>query len=71
GGSDFALAAARRGVLVTPGEAFATDRGTGAGAVRVSLTGTDTREELRAGLEALAALLRDPVPASGPHHSPL
>ncbi|HEX2189328.1 MAG TPA: PLP-dependent aminotransferase family protein, partial [Longimicrobiaceae bacterium] len=47
GGSDFALAAARRGVLVTPGEAFATDRGTGAGAVRVSLTGTDTREELR------------------------
>ena len=66
-GSGFALAAVGRGVSVTPAEAFAVDRGAPAGAVRVGLTGVESREELRAGLRVLAAILRDPLPPSGPH----
>lgn len=58
-------AAARRGVLVAPAEAFAVGRTPIPRAVRVSLSGAETREELAAGLAVLAELLADP-PIPGP-----
>ncbi|MCK6452223.1 MAG: PLP-dependent aminotransferase family protein [Alphaproteobacteria bacterium] len=53
----FCLEASRRGVEVLPGEVFACAPG-GAEAVRLSLGGVREPERLRAGLEALADMLR-------------
>ena len=61
--SEFARAAEARGVMVTPAESFAIGRDPAPFAVRLSLTGAMTRDDLQAGLDALAGLLDSaPVP---------
>jgi len=61
--SDFARAAEGRGVMVTPAESFAIGRDPAPYAVRLSLTGAMTRDDLAAGLDTLADLLDSaPVP---------
>ncbi len=61
--ADFARAAEARGVLVTPAESFAIGRDPAPFAVRASLTGAMTRDDLAAGLDALAGLLESrPAP---------
>jgi DNA-binding transcriptional MocR family regulator len=55
---DFALRLVERGVLVTTADTFAIARGHCPQAVRVALGGPQTREQLRAGLETVAELLR-------------
>lgn len=52
----FAEDARRRGVLLRPADLFAIDAAARCDAVRVSLTGPPSREELRAGLSIIAAM---------------
>jgi len=58
--ADFARAAEARGVMVTPAESFAIGRDPAPFAVRLSLTGAMTRDDLAAGLDAVAGLLASP-----------
>lgn len=60
-GREFELAAREKGVRVFCAEKFAVGGGTAPAAVRLSLTGPETREELSNGLEVLAGVL-----SSGP-----
>ncbi|MBC6439704.1 MAG: hypothetical protein GDA49_04690 [Rhodospirillales bacterium] len=57
--TDFAREAERQGVIVTPAEAFAIGRDTVPFAVRLSLTGPMTRDDLVAGLDIVARLARN------------
>jgi DNA-binding transcriptional MocR family regulator len=59
-GEAFAREARRRGVVVTPAEAFALGQGPVAGAVRVSLSAARDREQLASALEILAEILGHP-----------
>jgi DNA-binding transcriptional MocR family regulator len=61
---DFVAIAQRRGVLVRPADLFAVDARPVPESVRVSLTGPETREELRDGLAVIATLLGQHAPAS-------
>lgn len=54
---EFALACARRGVSISPAEAFAVGRREHGKAVRISLTGVEGRDELRSGLTIVAEVL--------------
>src|SRR5690606_8823028 len=58
--AEFARAAEARGVMVTPAESFAIGRDPAPFAVRLSLTGAMTRDDLVAGLDALAGLVSAP-----------
>jgi DNA-binding transcriptional MocR family regulator len=60
----FAAQAARRGVSVTPAQAFQVGRAAAPHCVRLGLGAPRTREELLRGLQRLAAVLRAPVEAS-------
>ena len=60
---DFVRAARKRGVIVSPAEAFAAGQAAPPAAVRVSLSSPRTREDLETGLRTLAELLaRGPAP---------
>ncbi len=59
-GMDFEQAAGARGVQVIAGESFAVGQTPAPMAVRVSLSGARTREELERGLRVLAGLLAEP-----------
>lgn len=62
--ADFAAQAQKRGVIVTPSEAFVVGREASPHAVRVCLGSARTREQLERGLRLLAALLQSsPEPA--------
>lgn len=63
--TDFARAAERQGVVVTPAESFAIGRDTVPFAVRLSLTGPLTHEDLASGLDLIAGLTRDVPPSMG------
>jgi len=56
---EFAAAAARRGVRITPADAFMVGRGATPHAVRISLCAPPTRDELERGLSVLADILAD------------
>lgn len=61
--ADFARAAESHGVMVTPAESFANGRDPAPFAVRLSLTGAMTREDLSTGLDTITGLLESaPVP---------
>lgn len=55
--ADFTVEARRRGVGITPAEAFSIGDGPAPKAVRVSLGAAESRERLRSGLSTIAAIL--------------
>lgn len=55
--TEFARAAEARGVMVSPAESFAIGRDPAPFAVRISLTGAMTRDDLSSGLDTLVGLL--------------
>ena len=60
---EFAAAARRRGVALTPAAAFHVGKGPAPEAVRICLGGTDDQTELERGLDIVGALLADaPLP---------
>jgi DNA-binding transcriptional MocR family regulator len=59
--AEFTAAARRRGVAVTPAEAFALGRGSEPLAVRLCLVGATDRAMLAEALERLATLLAEPA----------
>lgn len=62
--SDFLLACERRGVAVSPSTAFAVSRSEEDPAVRLSLVGPRTRDDLRRGLQVVAELLGTRFPST-------
>ena len=63
--TEFSRAAESRGVMVSPAESFAIGRDPAPFAVRISLTGAMTRDDLTSGLDTLVGLLDGPpVPYS-------
>jgi DNA-binding transcriptional MocR family regulator len=56
--ADFVNACRERGVLISPAEAFAVERGTAPNAVRVCLGAATTRQRLERGLRVIAEVLR-------------
>ncbi len=63
--TDFARAAERQGLIVTPAESFAIGRDTVPFAVRLSVTGPMTYEDLKTGLDIVATMARDAPPSIG------
>ena len=63
--TDFARAAERQGLIVTPAESFAIGRDTVPFAVRLSITGPMTHEDLITGLDLVANMARDAPPSIG------
>lgn len=62
--ADFALECERRGVAVSTAATFAVSREHATDAVRLSLTGPVTREDLRQGLRTVAGVLHSNLPAT-------
>lgn len=62
--ADFALECERQGVAVSPATTFAVGREHAADAVRLSLTGPASRDEVRQGLRIVAGVLDSKLPAT-------